>query len=396
MTTHSILSPSASGRWLACADSVRVNATVERKSSKYADEGTAAHKLLELCLRFSISPEDLHGTEMHGGYAVTEEMGEAIEHARQYIHAWQTKHPQGKVYLEHELHWGKDLRLKPEVSSGTADVVLVGATECVIMDYKHGAGVAVDPQKNTQLMLYAQGAASSVARTVRKFRLCVVQPRARHIEGPVREWHVTRDELWEWAQRTVAPQARLILVDKSRKRVAGEHCRWCAAQGTCKALKEYSMEAAKHDFDAIEECDTAEMTPEEIGELLAVLPTVENWIRAVYAHALDAMLRNPEAIPNWKLVLGRAPGREWLNEKKVIETCRRAKLDIDAYAPRSLLSPAKMESLVPYKGKEGKAKFRQLYIKHITRGQPTPHIAPADDPRPAYRGAATDFEQVVE
>lgn len=394
MTTHTILSPSSSHRWLHCADSVRVNAAKNDTPSPFADEGTAAHALLEMCKRLDVDPEQFMGVDVaRNGHPVNEDMCAAVHHALSYILAWETRFPDGEVHLEQRLHWGKLLKLTEDVSSGTGDVLLVHRTQCVVMDYKHGAGVVVDVENNTQLMLYALGALTSpLAQHLDQALICVVQPRARHADGPVREWAITRKELEQWARRTVAPRARLVL-DGSKQREAGDHCRWCAAQGSCRTLKEASMSAAAQAFEPIDPQDPGDISPEELAEVLRVLPMIESWKTAVYAHALGAMLKEHDAIPGWKLVVGRAPPRQWLNDAKVMELCKKNKLDIDAYAPRSLLSPAQLEDLIPYKGRKGKADFRSKYTVHIGRKAPTPHIAPADDPRPTY-GPAADFETV--
>jgi hypothetical protein len=391
MTTHSILSPSASERWLVCADSVRANTGTSDQPNAYADEGTTAHALLELCMRMSSDPLEFIGVDVAKlGFPVTEEMAGAVQHAIDYILQWQAANKKGEVLLEERIHWGKYLNLVEDVSSGTSDAVLLSRYSAVIMDYKHGAGVVVSPERNTQLMLYALGVCARET-ALATFTLCIVQPRARHIEGPVREWRIERKDLQEWARRTVAPAARLVL-DGDRSRKAGEHCRWCAAQATCRALKELVMETAHMDFE--DAGDVNELTPAELGEVLKVLPVIEAWTKAVHARALSMLLDDAGAIEGWKLVHGRQPPRQWTNEDEVLEMCKKAKLSIDAYAPRELRSPTQLEGLIPFKGKAGKADFRALFGAYITRKAAPPHIAKASDPREPYKPEG-DFDAVA-
>lgn len=50
MTTHAKLSPSSASRWMACPGSVARCEGLPDESSKFADEGTAAHDLAARCL----------------------------------------------------------------------------------------------------------------------------------------------------------------------------------------------------------------------------------------------------------------------------------------------------------------------------------------------------------
>lgn len=48
MAAHALLSPSAAERWINCPASVFLNKDIPDEGSVYADEGTAAHTLMEL------------------------------------------------------------------------------------------------------------------------------------------------------------------------------------------------------------------------------------------------------------------------------------------------------------------------------------------------------------
>jgi hypothetical protein len=68
---------------MACPGSVRLSAGIPGRSSRYADEGTAAHQLAERCLTNGIMAaadcigevERVRGTD----WPVTEEMAEAVQ-----------------------------------------------------------------------------------------------------------------------------------------------------------------------------------------------------------------------------------------------------------------------------------------------------------------------------
>ena len=54
---HARLAPSASKRWMACPGSIRMTANLPRTTSEYAELGTAAHLLFEMCMRLDDAPE---------------------------------------------------------------------------------------------------------------------------------------------------------------------------------------------------------------------------------------------------------------------------------------------------------------------------------------------------
>ena len=51
MAAHALLSPSAAERWINCPASVFLNKDIPDEGSVYADEGTAAHTVMELAGR---------------------------------------------------------------------------------------------------------------------------------------------------------------------------------------------------------------------------------------------------------------------------------------------------------------------------------------------------------
>ena len=75
---HSKISASTCERWWNCPGSVReVAKCPPQPESVYAKEGTAAHKLAELCLLEGHGPFHMAGTELEG-VNVTNDMCEAV------------------------------------------------------------------------------------------------------------------------------------------------------------------------------------------------------------------------------------------------------------------------------------------------------------------------------
>ena len=82
MSEHAACSPSSAAMWLACPASVTLTKDMTRPSSKYAREGTAAHKVAEMTLKGDIFLPDkvtVEGNE----YIVSPGMCRALEPVRQ-------------------------------------------------------------------------------------------------------------------------------------------------------------------------------------------------------------------------------------------------------------------------------------------------------------------------
>ena len=52
MVKHALLSASGAHRWLECTPSAKLEEQFPKKTSSYAEEGTAAHELAELTARY--------------------------------------------------------------------------------------------------------------------------------------------------------------------------------------------------------------------------------------------------------------------------------------------------------------------------------------------------------
>jgi hypothetical protein len=397
-TTHTALSPSSAARWLVCAGSVRANMG-DGKSSHYAEEGTAAHALLEMCLRIGCEPEDLRGVNIHEEFHVDDDMIEAVGQAYDYINGWLAHHPRGQVRIERRIHWGAHaaLLLDKDVASGTADVTLIDTAprtrSLVMLDYKHGAGKVVEVEANPQLMLYAVGVLCEYP-DFKDIELCVVQPRARHDHGPVRHWTTTRKALDNWVRDVVKPAAKAAL-KRNAPRVAGDHCRWCAAAPTCRVLVDHVMERAGTEFTTLEPRDPHTMSTEELSRAMGAVQMIEAWCKAVYGRVLESLLAGRTAgLEEWKLVRGRST-RAWDDAgipKVVAQAASHFKPE--QYAPRMLISVAEMEKLFKSQAKgrskdaqAARAKWLAAFGKlrpFIKQSDPPVHVAPHNDPRDPY------------
>ena len=81
---HAKLSASGSERWLNCPGSVKAEEGYASTSSPFAQEGTLAHELAEVCLREGTDPTKLIGTEL-SSKVITEEMAYYVREYQDYV-----------------------------------------------------------------------------------------------------------------------------------------------------------------------------------------------------------------------------------------------------------------------------------------------------------------------
>lgn len=231
--SHAFLPPSSADKWMTCFGWLKAQEGLKGTTSKYAEEGTAAHELLEMTLRLGLSPAEMTSNV---------DLALNIATVTDWLKKYRKSHPKSDYHIERWLPWGKAIG-HPELG-GTGDLVVIDPSELVVGDYKHGVGI-VEVMDNRQLMLYLVGLINLYGYRP-KYRIIIFQPRARHEDGAVREYPVDHVEVRDFvleAKRAVEENL------KGGKRVGGDHCRnYCLAAGNCKAYTLYSLEAAGEEF----------------------------------------------------------------------------------------------------------------------------------------------------
>jgi len=388
MAKHAVLSASGAHRWLACPGSIRLCEGLPKTSSTYAEEGTAAHAVAELCLRTDQQAADRIGTivTVNGTpWTVTEEMAEAVQVYLDVVRGeYKTAGDTADMWIERKfrLDW-----LYPNLF-GTNDAAVGDDAFGIlkVFDYKHGAGVPVEVENNPQLMYYALGAAKGSGYD--EVELVVVQPRAVHPGGPVRRWTISTEDLMTWGEEVLLPGAKATEALDAPLCV-GEHCRFCQALAICPEQKNQTLAVAKQAFQKRSLPAPDALTVPELRKILDVSDMIEAWLGACRAHVralLDNGMTTPEE-SGYKLVAGRKT-RSWLDEAKAEEWLT-AILDEEAYVPRKLVSPAQAEKVL--KGAEAKKAIVELTQE--TRGT---QMVPLSDKREALTPAAIAFGEFKE
>lgn len=260
---HARLSPSASKRWMVCPGSIQFvdSLNIEDVPSKYAAEGTVAHEVHEKALLAGNDAADYIGNKMTVdgfNFTVTEPMAEAVQTSLDYIRERIAEHEDFGFTVELRVEVRASLKHLdiPGLDGGTSDVVLLvfdgdGLIEIEIIDYKHGAGVAVDAEHNTQALCYALGSAHPVSEQITdetNIRITISQPRAMHQDGPIRHWEISALDLDFWAGNELIPKAMATLEPDAPLVPSDDGCRFCPAAGQCPKLYERTQQVAIADF----------------------------------------------------------------------------------------------------------------------------------------------------
>ncbi len=367
---HAILSASASKRWLSCPPSAKLNAELPDTTSEYAREGTCAHELAEYKVNKMLGIEAKNPTESLDFY--DSEMEDCTESYAQYIAEQIAKYDSPVVMVEQRLDFSKYV----PGGFGTGDCVIVADDVLTVIDYKHGKGVPVSAENNSQMMLYALGALElfDSLYDIREICMIIFQPRLENISDSV----ISVSDLLDWAENELRPKAELAEKGEGEF-CAGEHCRFCKVKATCRKRAEYNLTIAQYDFappDMLE--DT------EIEAILEKADALTAWATDVKEYALSQALAGKQWT-GYKVVEGKS-NRKYTDEKKVAEAVKG--IGKNPYSEPEILGITAMTKLLG-----GKKKFDELLSKYVCKPQGKPTLVPASDKRKAWNPAQEDFKE---
>lgn len=382
---HAVLSASGAERWLECPGSIRLCEGMPNISSEYAKEGTCAHQLCDEMLLSGGDAKSALGriiTVDGSSFEVGEEMVDAVQIYLDFVREEVKKGGPGTTLtVEHKfrLDW-----LHPGLFGRNDAMVGQPFGKLTVVDFKYGAGYAVEVENNPQLSYYGVGAAHGDA--YEEVELVIVQPRAIHRDGPIRKFSLTIDELNDWAKNVLLPGA--IAAEKPDAPLKmGSYCQFCNALAVCPLPKERAMTVAASVFAPVPVSppDPETMDYTMLRKALDVSSIVEAWFKACHSHA-RALLEQKKATPEelgYKLVEGRAT-RKWADDARA-KSWLEGILGGDAYVVK-MVSPAQAEKLLK---KDAKPALEGMVA--TTRGV---QMVPVSDKRPAIEGAGEVFEEV--
>lgn len=422
MTDHAILSASGAPAWMRCYGKLALEKGLPESSSKYADEGTAAHEVASMCLEQGQDAVAFVGRMIQvkgrDSWEVTEEMAEAVQVYVDLCRSFEAD--EGESVVEQKCDYTTWILDKEQIDQGieaygTTDFgrILPLKKELVGIDYKHGRGVAVSAEENEQQLLYQCGLVDffSLGYDIEDdwtVRLIIAQPRASNIS----EWTCTVGDLKEFALRArVAARHAMHQYDGKAppKLTPGEkQCRFCKAKATCPALAAEVREvvtlgcADPADFEII---DPSDLFSEEAGSeveaersralalAMSKVDLIEGWCKAVRAETERRLLEG-KPVEGFKLVRGRRGARAWQNPDEAELVLKGMRLKAEDMYDRKLISPTTADKLAKA-GTIGKRQWPKV-AELIVQPEGGLSVAPVSDKRQAEEAhvSAADFSNV--
>lgn len=388
--------------------------------------GTAAHEVHEDALKNDVLASSYLGREIivedgegehyrKETFVVDEEMADAVQQSvdriRDYFVGYELEGTNPVLYTETRVdisHW-----TPIHDQSGTSDAFIVSDHAIDVFDYKHGTGVRVYAEKNTQGTLYTLGVLWWLRKKLRvsllrdlpqkTIRIHIHQPRLDHFDT----WEVSLPDLlafgaWIKARLllTLAPDPPFVPSEKG--------CVFCKAKPTCKALAQRAEQLLEGCFEDLTqeevivdeeriptfaiECDPKRYGPQEVAILYRHYKIISDWLNSLHTH-VEHLLLQREQVPGFKLVEGRG-SRDWIDEKSAIQGMTKVGVPKEKhYTEPILITPPQAEGEIHGRGKKKKLEELKPFWRRIP-GKPT--VAPESDPRPALTMVDDLFEDLTD
>lgn len=415
MALHSRLSPSALKPTKLCPGRVLANDGVQRFSDIYAAEGSLLHSIAEDCIEQDFEPTDFIGQKRRvDGFEieVTADMAECMMDALDWI-----RDQPGKLFVETKVF------LDPWMPGqwGFLDLAILnqrrdGKWVLTIFDWKFGIGMVVPIFGNYQLRAYALAFIETVLKPLGiipdEIVLIIEQPRAFG-KAPrfYDQWAMTYEELLPFGEEMAA--IRLAAEQPNAPRYAGkEQCYSCsrAVPGQCNAFDQWHLDMLE--LETLDGVDNIQMPePELLTDKRRVFlvkhkSTIEGWMKAIVAQALDAAIVGL-APPGLKAIEGDSGDREWRDpavaellmvegewvDPETGEIITITDSPLAEPFTRKVLSPAQVEKVVKKtRTKPGNPELWDKLQTLITKKPSKPQLVLASDPRPAI--AEFEFDEL--
>jgi hypothetical protein len=393
MGEHSVTAGgSMMARRLACTKALQLELKLppgDDEGSEYAREGTAFHEAMVALLSEGIDPADLTGRFFYDRIITEDDVADCLRPALMALHELMAQFPDETF----------DIRVEQRVkvrdipgAFGTSDIIAVGQTVVLIVDWKFGRGVMVPvlyPDAvegdllNPQLMFYLDGALSTYPKLFRGKRLviAIVQPRA---DGEILDWtEVTRAEVRQYHKGCVAAIEEAFSPHATLNR--GEHCRWCKAKQICPAW--IGPMLSLHALKRLQPTTAAHTMPVAtpyglyMAEALAFADQVEPLIAEIRKQA-HGFMDQGGLIPGYKLVAKRAY-RSWIDPAQAIEALRAmGYADEEIFTEPELRSPPQVEERGKIAGRKPKERLPEEQVQAISSGTTVAFDTDARPPQP--------------
>jgi hypothetical protein len=396
--------------------------TPPRPSSPDAERGTRAHEILEIALtngfttaapaidesNYCLSPE-IFNTDDRAS------INDALDFIWDLMAEIDLMYGDPVIFIERYVNPPVDAA--PGEAAGFCDIAIYSARarRLWVMDYKHGAGISKAVIGNPQVKQYAAGFLyednpAVDPANVDVVTLVIIQPRAFHPDGDIRQYDITPAELFDYLMNLdeiiedcLKPDAPLT--------PGVDQCRFCDARTTCPAAEKAAVAVANQHFASIRDVavprlpDVRTLDGDRLAYIVAMKGFVKSWFDACEQQAED-MLRAGVPVGDLKLVEAN-PKREWYGTDEddiatrlsAVVGCKKEDL-----FRKSLITITDAESLITqaFKARVGRGQKKQAAedAKHtfayftLKKSSGNLTMVSADDPRPAVNKALNAFSGI--
>ena len=272
--------PSAAKRWLACPFSAMVAPLYPEDPSVQSLKGDTWHEIMEAQILFGTLPLDCDPD-------AAEAMEELYEYVKKRV---ADGGPGTKVYVEQVL----DIPQTGEF--GTTDIMIVAPAWIEIIDLK-GGYVPVEAHENAQELVYLLGAIAKHGPRD-EYKLTIYQPNYDHIDGPLRHWTPTIQDLanieYDIAESMSNP-------DRVH---AGPHCKatYCNHRGACEAFGHYAQWDLSIGWHSSE---LKSNTDDWLSAALEASDELGGYRNELRSEAMRRIINMDRQVQGWKVVKGR-------------------------------------------------------------------------------------------
>jgi hypothetical protein len=380
---HSPLGASGAERWMNCPGSVGLLRDLKLPESDepdYRREGTAMHEAAEHCLRTGCDTWEIVG-QTFNETVIDPPMADAIQ---VYLDDCRDDIDQSSF---HHVEYRISSPVHPDFYGSADFVAMLAAANRIrldeigkdpnevlkVKDLKGGEGIVVEPEDNPQMKYYAFGVIDGIERSSAvklrddlRVELSIVQPRAFHVDGPIRRWETTVGEIKRWVHEVLVPAMVNAELDDSLE--AGPWCRFCPAKLVCPLLTSLFKAAC-----VANPKEVVNLNDESLARSWQYRDAVKFYLNAMDAEVFRRLNSGVEFTGVAKLVPKKS-NRVW---NTGAAEAAKTKFGADAMDPATIKSPATLEKLSP----AAKA-FVKEYAYHPDTGLT---VARWDDSKPAVK-----------
>lgn len=415
---HARFSPSSVSRRMLCPGSLALEEQVPHKTSDYAEEGTAAHELMEWAFQDGATLLSKYkGRKTRNGWKINDEMIENVQifitNIYTTVENFKALGAKVSIFCEERVSFAAEMGDIEEDNDdenffGTADIILIaefpdGTAIISIDDLKYGKGVQVEAKNNKQTLTYALAVVSlyGMLYDIKRVRMAIHQPRLDHMS----EWEVPIERVYKFREK-LKPAAKLAIsiadalkaktttvkkIDKAGNLVPGkDQCFFCRAKNHCPARARFLLSEVDGMFEdlsdevdvkkAIDDLDEGLISTAQAEQFGLILDDLEDWVRGMRGRLMSE-LYNGKELEHWKLVAGRKGHRAWTNLDKAEKALKAMRLSEKEMYERTLISPTTAEKIF---AKDNPRRWHKLK-KLIHQPDGKPKLAPISDKRPAFK-----------